>query len=575
MTEVQDQKPLPSLKREEFLALFSPEIHDKIQAKALESGIEGIFAIQGAELYTGPGAGEMVGIQYGPISTFKFSDLHLDRLVPSPRGSSLMYSMIAHCPRSEFEAKPETADSDMGLQNSNFTTLTTETGRCQSKTPNMEEAPKPESHHSASEHTTGMHFTPGAQPTIVDDVEMKRVWPMLYKKTTSGKTQEWEIWVARDHDGSGVIYTRYGLQDGKKQEQTDTVTTGKNLGKKNATTAYEQACLEAEAEWKKQLERKGYGRDVEQSATTRGASPMLAHPLDKVKPDQIDWTHAWAQPKLDGFRCIIDFAGGGLTMRSREGKPIAADMSHIGNALTAALKNRQVPNRFSIDGELYRHRTFRTDKPLGEATKEEKSQHFQDLASAIKKTGPFTPLVELHVYDVMDPYPFKLRTKWVHETLANIPSIVLVETTQVQGLDSVMAYQGACLIQGYEGAMLRHGATQPYDFGKRSKHLLKVKTFKDDEFNVYDVREGRGTHKGMAIFICETEAGAIFEVTAPGTHWQKQQYWLNKPQCIGHKLTVKFFEYTGGDAPVPRFPVALRFREGDPFDMPPEPETQK
>ncbi len=139
--------------------------------------------------------------------------------------------------------------------------------------------------------------------------------------------------------------------------------------------------------------------------------------------------------------------------------------------------------------------------------------------------------------------------------------------------EALNTFQAACVADGYEGAMLRHG-TGGYDAGKRSKYLLKVKNFKDAEFEVVEVREGRGTHKGMAIFLCKTDRGHKFEVTAPGGHWEKQQYWLHREECVGAALTVKFFELSTGDAPVPRFPVGLRFKE-EPFEMPPKPEPEE
>lgn len=572
------QEPCPPITRAELEALFDdPSTQAKLRDKILEPGVEGLLVMQAGELYSGPGAGHHVALQYGPNNTFKAEDLVVGRLVNSPFGGSMTYVMRSRCPRSEYTLRWDSTNPPQSAMPKDVELKTVETGRASSKTPDMK--PVDRDHAVATEHLTEMDFAPGVStPTVLSDVETRREWPKLFKKTTGGKTQEWEVWVERTPDDHGRIHTKYGLQDGKKQEQTDVVEKGKNLGKRNATTAYQQACLEAEAEWKKQLERKGYGRDVEQSAATRAASPMLAHPLDKVKPADIDWGNAYAQPKFDGFRCLAEKKAGKVTLRSREGKPILT-MPHVVEEL-----ERIMPDGLTIDGELYRHEPFdktgvpakpKTDDPDEfYASQESKTaQHFQDLASAIKKLGPLSPQVQYHVYDQLADDGFWDRFQVAKSFLAASGKVVQwVETIPVADLDQLREYQAKCIHAGFEGCMLRHG-TKAYDAGKRSKHLLKVKEFKDEEFEVVEVREGRGTHKGMAIFLCKTAKGATFEVTAPGGHWEKKQYWLQRKKCVGKPLTVKFFEYTGGDSPVPRFPVALRFRDGAPFDMPPNPDA--
>ena len=72
--------------------------------------------------------------------------------------------------------------------------------------------------------------------------------PMLYKKTSVGKIQVWSISTVES-----TIITISGQMDGKMITSTDTVTDGKNAGKKNETTASQQAELEAKAKWTKQL----------------------------------------------------------------------------------------------------------------------------------------------------------------------------------------------------------------------------------------------------------------------------------------------------------------------------------
>ena len=70
--------------------------------------------------------------------------------------------------------------------------------------------------------------------------------PTLYKKTTTGATQMWEIEVENDK-----FRTISGQLDGKKITNKWTTCTPKNVGKANATTGAEQAIKEAEAKHQK------------------------------------------------------------------------------------------------------------------------------------------------------------------------------------------------------------------------------------------------------------------------------------------------------------------------------------
>lgn len=74
--------------------------------------------------------------------------------------------------------------------------------------------------------------------------------PILYKKTSTGKIQQWTISVFEN-----VIRTEYGQVGGKLQVATDEVEYGKNIGRSNETTPHEQAKTEAKSAWEKKLKR--------------------------------------------------------------------------------------------------------------------------------------------------------------------------------------------------------------------------------------------------------------------------------------------------------------------------------
>jgi hypothetical protein len=71
----------------------------------------------------------------------------------------------------------------------------------------------------------------------------------LFKRTSTGATQVWQIRVEPQDDGTAIIVTSHGQVDGKIQEGRDHIKQGKNPGKKNATTPVQQAIKEAESKW--------------------------------------------------------------------------------------------------------------------------------------------------------------------------------------------------------------------------------------------------------------------------------------------------------------------------------------
>jgi DNA ligase-1 len=99
-----------------------------------------------------------------------------------------------------------------------------------------------------------------------------------------------------------------------------------------------------------------------------------------------------------------------------------------------------------------------------------------------------------------------------------------------------------------------------YYVNKRSTDLLKIKQFMDEEFRVVNVEEGRGKLAGHGIFVCKTETGEEFRAKMMGDTSELKKYWDQPKLAVGRFLTVKFQGYTKKNN-VPRFPVAMRFRD--------------
>jgi ATP-dependent DNA ligase len=113
--------------------------------------------------------------------------------------------------------------------------------------------------------------------------------------------------------------------------------------------------------------------------------------------------------------------------------------------------------------------------------------------------------------------------------------------------------------QGYEGQMVR--LNEKYE-NKRSKSLLKRKEFIDEEYTILGIEEGQGNKTGMiGSFIFENKDGKRFN-SSPKFNWEVcKQMWDERDTLIGKQATVKYFNLTPGDSPVPRFPYVIAIRD--------------
>jgi DNA ligase 1 len=378
-------------------------------------------------------------------------------------------------------------------------------------------------------------------------------FPKLYKKTSTGAIQEWEVHV-EGQDTVPEIVNNYGQLDGKIQESRELVMEGKNIGKANETSAWEQAVAQAKARWEKQL-KKGYAKTIEdaQAGVTDdviegGVFPILAHKFAE-QGHKIKYP-ALAQPKLDGHRCTSQNDDGVVTMWSRTRKPITS-IPHIVNALENCRWNSL---NYRFDGELYNH---------------DYRNNFEDLTSFIRQEEPKEgyEAVQYHVYDLALPdhtnYERYLILEGMRPHFENSP-IHIVETVIVNDEDELYAYLDDCLARGYEGCMARNFDGK-YQY-KRSYDLQKLKKFDDDEFRIVDIKVGnKGSMAGKAVFICEKyrdkqpiPEGKTFDCKLKGNMDKLTDYANDPSLVIGKILTVKFQGYTKYG--IPRFPVGERFR---------------
>jgi DNA ligase-1 len=356
----------------------------------------------------------------------------------------------------------------------------------------------------------------------------------IYKKTKTGATQEWTIEVV-----DNKYRTHSGQVGGAITTNEWTVVYGKNTGKANGTTDSEQALKEAEAKRTKKLES-GYFEDVNNIDTKQYFEPMLAAKWEDYK-DKLTYP-IYSQAKLDGIRCILTKDG----MFSRNGKPIIS-APHIFDSVKPLFETN--PD-LVFDGELYADK-FAND--------------FNKIVSLVKKTKPTADdlkeskeLIEYHIYDLPSSDKNFIQRAYDLAILFETRSELhlhcrIVETYKVPSEDVVTELYEKYVEEGYEGQMLRLDGK--YE-NKRSKNLLKHKSFVDEEYTILDICEGEGNRTGTAGYmVFETAEGKPFKSNVKGTWDETAEMLKNKKQLIGKQATIKYFNLTPDG--IPRFPFVI------------------
>ncbi len=357
----------------------------------------------------------------------------------------------------------------------------------------------------------------------------------IYKRTQTGATQEWTIEVV-----GNKYRTISGQTDGKKIFNEWTIVYGKNTGKLNETTDKEQTMKEAVAKRTKKLES-GYFENIKHINKTQYFEPMLASKWEDSK-DKITYP-IFSQPKLDGIRCIVTSEG----MFSRNGKPIIS-APHIRRSLNFVFD--AYPDLI-LDGELYADK-FAND--------------FNKIVSLVKKTKPTEDdlfesqrNIQYWIYDIpSENTNFGERCYALDELFdAELESFekhcVLVETADCNNEDDVMALYEEYVDNGFEGQILRTNGK--YE-NKRSKFLLKHKSFIDEEYTIVDVCEGEGNKTNMVGYMTfKTADGKPFKSNVKATFEESEEMFRNRKQLIGKQATIKYFNLTPDG--IPRFPYVI------------------
>lgn len=351
----------------------------------------------------------------------------------------------------------------------------------------------------------------------------------LFQINSNGKIKEWEISIVVNKFNFPEIIKVYGIQNSKKVTVNKVIKYGKNIGKANETTCFEQAILEANSEYLKKKDS-GYSEDL----NTRVILPKLPMLATKFIEREHDINYpCFCQPKLDGIRCTLVKG----KLYSRKNKEFNF-MDHISDLY------KFLPNNIILDGELYSNNIT-----------------FQQIVSIVKQKNKapskeISEKIKFCVFDTYDNLNLNLNFIDRFEFLKkNIDSKNLVETKICKNKNDLERYYHSYLNKGCEGLIIRNKLGK-YEFNKRSKNLQKLKPFEDAEFEIIGFTQGTGIESDCIIWKCKTKENKTFMVRPKGTHTERKELYKIGKQFIGKWITIKFQEYT--DDGIPRFPTTLQ-----------------
>lgn len=368
------------------------------------------------------------------------------------------------------------------------------------------------------------------------------LYKKLYKLNSDGETvQTWEI-----HSDNDKYYTISGQLEGKKTTSAPTLVTPKVK-----RTLEQQIELEMNALIKKKKDNKY----VENLSDIQGAeealdgySPILAKKWEEQQK-KIVFPCA-VQPKLDGVRCLITKDG----MFSRTRQRITS-CQHIWEELKPIFE--RFPNT-RLDGELYSH-IFKDD--------------FEKIISAVRKTADkatqedleLQKKVSFFMYDAPrivhwnenDGFNKRFQAAATIIASSGFLYVTVLETEFVNNVKQIEDLHDSYIEKGYEGAMIRN-LEMPYE-GKRTHHLLKMKNFQEEEFEIIGIKEGEGKLAGHAgTLIVKMENGQTFDPKLKGSFERLKWIFENPNEVIGKMATVRYQNLTKYG--IPRFCVAKDIR---------------
>jgi DNA ligase-1 len=266
---------------------------------------------------------------------------------------------------------------------------------------------------------------------------------------------------------------------------------------------------------------------------------------DKYEPKLVSWKDNWyVSRKIDGARCIaIVDNSGNTTFYSRTGK----EFDTLGVVATG-IKNLGITN-VVFDGELC-------------LVDDDGNEDFQGIMKQLKKKDHTIPNPSYKIFDMISHDEFyskrgtpgktyKHRYNSLRHTMKDntCPCLSVLGQELIKDDEHFQEWITRSNQYGWEGLILR--ANEPYK-GKRSKDMLKWKTFNDAEYVVKDmefgpfryVLNGKETEEQMLSCVTIEHKGYNVRVGSGFSIEQRQYFYNNPKELLGKIIRVNYFEET-------------------------------
>ena len=340
----------------------------------------------------------------------------------------------------------------------------------------------------------------------------------LFARDAKGQMRTWSV-----EELDYGVRMMHGVLNGAQQEKIESVDEGLQT-----RTRSEQIHSRAESRWNKKIDS-GYCTSIEEAENKPRTNsmglmkPMLAAKFNTVK--NIDYDDLYYQNKFDGNRLLIKNEGGINTAYSRNGKPV--------ETIPEIVDSIVIPEGMTIDGEIYCH-----------------GESLQTIVSWVKRRQENSLKLRFHAYDLMEEIPYEERLAILMQMEFGF-SAELVPTYKFTGQESIKSLLTQSIKNGYEGLILRQNDFG-YEDGKRSKSLIKVKQFLDDEFQIIGMHLSKD---GLPMIDFDTGRGTVGKATAPCSMYEKDVHYENRGELYGKYIHLEFSQWTADDKPF--HPTAL------------------
>ena len=285
-----------------------------------------------------------------------------------------------------------------------------------------------------------------------------------------------------------------------------------------------------------------------------GLIPTFNVALAKEYDEKCDWNERWwVSRKLDGVRCLaITDEEGNCKLYSRMGKEFTT-LDKVKEAIEATGIINSV-----FDGEIC-------------LVDNDGNEDFQGVMKQLRRKDHQIENPAFMIFDMLTKSEFEaeksdrvlyprliILKRWLRGRFIDESILRFTEQTRITDQDHFEYWNTVENKDSWEGLMLRKDVG--YE-GKRTKNLVKVKSFHDAEYEVLGwdidthevVRDGKSESMTMLAQVWIEHKGHIVKVGSGFTQEQRLKYMDGS--IVGKIITVQYFEETKND----KGGISLRF----------------